>query len=141
MLSTWLGRRYDRSALPDEFNHRWQGVHTQIAAGLKSRGGNISGIYLSLTSEELPAARPYEITIIGTMRRVDFERDELRVPAQHAFDQVAAAFDACAGIEVMYSELTSEAQVSLDEIGAMRSLGLEYISYRDPRHSIFRSGR
>jgi hypothetical protein len=116
-IKEWLSRRYHRVAFPDSFNNRIKPAQDKIKKELKKEGGiYISGLYFVLEMNELPEAKNYQITIVATMRVEDYEDATRRNKSQAVFDRIEAFVSECEGIEVTFSELKGEDQVSLDDL-------------------------
>lgn len=120
LLVAWLTNRYIRRAFPDAFNERLRPKRREIKQPLKTSGEHLHSVYLVVDDDELPPEVSYRLVIRGTMLEVDFAVPERRLAAQRALDGLVAALAACDGIEVVDDALVSEAEITLDEVRAMK---------------------
>lgn len=133
VLKRWLASRYGRAEFADAFNRRLSGAARRIAKILKRRGESLSGLYLVVSSEELPTEVDYEIEIIATMGDDNFGDASIRMECQEALSGIASAVDECAGICVIEFELKSETGVSLADLRVLSRWDYDHLTIRtDP---------
>lgn len=135
ILRRWLANRYSRAAFPDAFNGRSSRVGEKVKKILRGVP-DLSGIFLSTTEVELAAADPYRIVVIGCMPALAYGHQGRRIACQEAVDKISSFLDGCDGIEVVDSELRSEAAVSLDDLHFMKRWDYDSLSYRDDSGSL-----
>lgn len=111
-IGDWLSRRYNRVALPDNFNDRLKPVQSKIKKLMKEGGVEISGLYLSLNLAELPDSENYQIAVIATMRMEDCEIPTKREQAELVLGQIETIVSECRGIEIVSADLKGEDEVS-----------------------------
>jgi hypothetical protein len=128
LLPLWISRRYIRTAFPDAFNHRWQGVKAEIRRQLRRYGRYLDAIYLDLDDAELEPEQTYGVIARGTMLVEEFGVPAKREEAQRALDGAVARLDGCDGIEVLESYLVSEDEISLAEVRRLRRWDFEDVS-------------
>jgi hypothetical protein len=132
VLRRWLGGRYDRAAFPNEFARRSDAASKEMHKALARGALDLSGIFLSMTSEELPPGRDYEVTVIGTMGRGEFTEGDRLVAAMGAVDRFAAELDSCPGITVVHSSVVSEETFTLADLHDYQRWDVDYVTFRRP---------
>jgi len=131
-LSDWLSRRYVRSAFPDTFNDRIRSAQSHMKKALKSKGQDITGVFVATESwDELPDDQPYRFIIVALMLEEDLEDTKKRTRAQTALDKIEQRLEKCGGIEIIESSLASEGDVSLADFRLMKRFDFDYLSLRD----------
>jgi hypothetical protein len=116
VIRQWLARRYQRQALPDEFNRRLAPSGSRLRELLKKGSRPISGLYGTIVSEELPEEKPYEFDLVGTMRVDDFRITDLRTTAHRCLVDIVKEINSCRGLVVREFDVVSEADFSLDDV-------------------------
>lgn len=132
----WIVARYSRHALPDNFNVRTSRVVDRkvkpILAGLK----RLKALYIALQDwEELGPEKPYEVSLLGTMKAEDFGQPVERTAVEEGLTKIATALASCRGIEVLDAAVRSEADVTLDDVRYLVRWNFDYISLRDSNHA------
>jgi hypothetical protein len=117
ILKRWMAKRYVRAALPDEFNNRIRNARTKIKGILQRDGVVITGVYLSLDSEEeLSPGETYRLLIYTTVLPETHANGAAFDMATRATAQLHAALNGCKGIEVKESMTYSEDELTLSDI-------------------------
>jgi hypothetical protein len=133
-LGRWVGKRYNRVAFPTLFNERTAVIASKVHAMLKKKGHHLSGIYIGVVSEDVAGEEPYEILVIGSMRRETYSNQTYRAKAQEAIDQIGALLDGLELVEVLETELRPEASISLDDLRYIRRWDFDDLSVRQTPH-------
>lgn len=129
IVTRWLAKRYDRAALPDHFNQRCRPAVAAIRETLRDDGGSLSGLLMSLNSEdELAVGDSYEVFLVGLIPKARHEVGDERTRSYRAVSRVAAALDACAGIDVVEFELVSEDDFTLHDLHSFIEYACEDLS-------------
>lgn len=138
LTSSWLAKRYLRSGFPDAFNERARRAVGKIREKAKSLGKWISAIYLVVQDDELPEGKSYKVTLIATMKTEHYEDPELRKEAEKLFGVIEASLSSSSGIDIVESELRSEADVSIDDLRFLKRWDYDDLTYRSdgPQTSI-----
>jgi len=129
----WLGRRYNRSAMPTEFNERCRPAQQLIADRLKKRGELITGIFLQIDppDEELGPDAKYKVfahLTVAPETAADGKLFDRALLARNAFE---AGFAKCEGIEFIDAQIVSEADFSIYDLRRCTRWDLsDYISYK-----------
>lgn len=133
-MIVWLAKRYNRVALPDAFNLRCTAAESRVRRVLRRDGELLSGLFIALKPRgEQDEEEPYEVHLVGLMRRDDFENAGQRTRIELAINQVGAAMDGCAGINVVEAEVQSEAAFTLHDLDYFIELSFDDLSLRaDP---------
>ena len=133
-LTVWLAKRYNRIALPDTFNNRCVAAENRVRRILRRDGEFLSGLLIALNPRgEQDDADPYEIHLVGLMRRDNYDNAEQRTRIELAITEVGAALDTCAGINVVESEVQSEAAFTLHDLDYFIELSFDDLSlHADP---------
>ncbi|MEN9355248.1 MAG: hypothetical protein RL318_2573 [Fibrobacterota bacterium] len=122
IFSTWMSRRYARTALPDAFNDRRACVASDVRK-LLDRGSHehLSGLWAMLpTQEDLPEGEAYRITLRGTVAK-GAAPAEIAM-AKGVFEEIVTLLDSCSGIEVGHDELRSEERFPLSDLELFQRL-------------------
>lgn len=129
LLARWLGRRYDRSALPDTFNDRIRAVDAAIQTAVEQHGNLITGLYVTLSDEsELPDDQKYAVILTAVVRVEDASPGNL-LDVQQVVDTLAGHLSACSGIDLHDSVVLTEADVTVQDLRVLRRLDMEALSY------------
>jgi hypothetical protein len=131
LFASWLAARYNRPAFADEFNVRMRQAAPKVSKVLKSSGDKISGIYVATTLDELPATAVYEVAITITMRREDFDDGDSWTRANEASDAIAEAIGGAHGIELIHCDVTSEAELTLNDLRDYARWDYDSLSFKD----------
>lgn len=129
-LVQWIVYRYVRPAFPDAFNERYHAKKNALKKLLKKEGTQyLTGIYLRVTDEELPKDVLYEVALLGTISKENYQDDAKRaIAVKHLLD-IEAILGDCEGIEV-FRECLSEEDISLDKFRQYRRFTeYDYLSY------------
>lgn len=129
-LSRWVAKRYVRAAFPDEFVERTRAVVGRIRKRTKRDGGLITGIYLLVSDEELGEDADYEIMVFATMLDEMYDDSEARKVAAELISELDDAFDNCAGVRLLMSELRKESQLTLTELRYMKRWDFDDLTLR-----------
>jgi hypothetical protein len=130
VIARWLGRRYDRPAFPTEFNRRISPVDSKITDLMKRQGDLITGLFLTLnTEEELGPEDSYDVVLLGLLREETADLDT-RDKADELVAQSAAHLGACEGIDVKDYAVKSDAEISVADLRKLRRLDQDNLSYR-----------
>jgi len=130
VLSRWLALRYSRAALPDNFEARLRDRSDEIRKTLKNVPNDIHAIYIALNSHtELPGDQAYRIAIYATMEVDNFQNTERKGRAAIALEKLVSVLSKCAGVEVYDYELTSEADLTLDDVKDLVLWNYDYLSF------------
>jgi hypothetical protein len=117
MIVEWVGRRYTRSAFPDNFNNRIREKGPGIKRVLENHGEVISGIYLWLSSyEEFGEGVPYQVALRLTMTPEEYADESRRDRAIKACNALEIAFQSCAGIKILESDVVPEDKFPLSDL-------------------------
>lgn len=135
-LSIWLGKRYTRVALPDAFNERRRKTRDRVKRVLRRNSQHISGLMVALQPKgELKAGQNYEIHLVALMLIDDFNSVDRRGQITDAVEEIAHHLQECDGIEVVDSEVRSEAQFTLHDARYFVELSFDDLSLREnPQH-------
>lgn len=135
-LSIWLGKRYTRVALPDAFNERWHKTQDRVKRVLRRHSQYISGLMVALQPKgELRSGQNYEIHLVALMLIGDFNSLDRRGQITDAVGEIAHHLQECDGIEVIDSEVRSEAQFTLHDARHFVELSFDDLSLREnPQH-------
>lgn len=129
-LKRWVGKRYTRAALPTKFNDRARPCIDTIKAILK-RNSEITGIYLSLSSdEELPDGSPYGLILTTTVLPKTKADENAFDRVIRATSKISEALNACNGLEIMEATPKSEEYVTLYDLRDMDLWDYDYLSVR-----------
>ena len=129
LVARWLGRRYDRSALPDAFNERIAGVDAAIESAVSEHGHLITGLYVTLSDEaELTTAQPYEVILTAAIRP-EVAGTDTRRHVQRVVDELGGHLSNCAGIDLRDSIVLTEEEITLHDLRVLRRLDMEALSY------------
>ena len=114
------------------------GAQNRVRDILRRDGALLSDLFIALKPRgEQADEEPYEIHLVGQMRRDDYEIAEQRTRIELAVTQVGGAIDACSGIDVVDVDLMSQAAFTLHDLESFIELSLDDISLRaeppDPR--------
>jgi len=132
LIRSWLAARYTRTAFPDAFNLRIAGALSSQARMLKSRGSDLSGIYIAVTPwDELNEGESYRVELYATMEIDAWENTDARQEMASLVDDLALAINHCEGIDVENHEIRSEEDISLADIRVLRRWDYDYLSYRE----------
>lgn len=130
-IAHWVARRYIRTAFPDRFNTLCQPVFEKLRRRLKAKGELLTGLYVKLSdSGQTTEGKDYRLTVIGSVRTQIHEDPDQRDEAYALFDEIVAALDGQPGLLVEYSDLLSEATLSVDDLRTLRRLDLDDLSVR-----------
>jgi hypothetical protein len=129
-LTRWVAKRYVRAAFPDEFVERTRAVVGRIRKKAKRDGGLITGIYLLVSDEELGKDADYEIIVFATMLDEMYDDSEARKVAAKLMSELDDAFDNCAGVQLLKSELRKESQLTLTELRYMKRWDFDDLTLR-----------
>ncbi len=130
LIANWLAKRYRRAAFADSFNNRTARAARKIRDKAKKKGKWISGIYLLVSDEELPADAIYDVILIATMRLVDYSDPHTRNLAMEMLGAIEAAFAGCDGVHLKACELRSEADVSVDDLLRLKRWDYDDLTFR-----------
>ena len=83
-LVRWIAQRYVRSAFADAFNDRTRPAVKRLAKHFKRNGHLLTGIYLTVSDEELDRGKDYEIDVCATMH-VEHHADPEHADRQRRF--------------------------------------------------------
>ncbi len=83
---------------------------------MRQNGEYVSAVYVQLPDVELPADEDYQILLRGTVLADDFAVPEQRASAELALLTMASILSECPGIDVLNSDVVSEADFSLDDV-------------------------
>jgi hypothetical protein len=128
-LARWIAARYVRAAFPDSFNRRIQPAVGPLRAAFKSKGWILSGIYLLVNDDELPADDDYRVVLVATMLDEHYADREKRIVAQSLVDRIEAIFQECTGVDFL-TELRSESEVSLHDMRKLKRWDFDDLSLR-----------
>lgn len=133
LVASWLARRYDRAALPDEFVDRARPANPKVLTALRHTNDLVTGLYVNLSSlAELPASVPYEVSLVATMKIDDYQHPDRVLRARSAVGDLEVALTSCQGIEVRDALVVSEDGLSLADLREWTRWELDYISLRSP---------
>ena len=131
VLGRWLALRYERSALPDEFNNRLARLRRRSGKLHKRMSPHASGLYVQLEPhDEVSADAEYRVNLLAL------------VPASHRAEihDVRTAADELAdwlrgeNMHVQVAAMVDD-QISHARVVQMHRLPLEHLSLRhDPEH-------
>ena len=128
-LSTWIARRYVRTAFPDSFNDRIQVQGKNINKLISKEGGAICTLYVLLSDDaELPDGKAYRIDVVAAMRDEDHNHPEKRVAVENTLEKLCGLLNACGGIKTDKSEVRAERDISLSDVRFLRRLEFDYMS-------------
>jgi hypothetical protein len=131
ILGKWLGRRYDRAALPSTFVERTRNASRVIEREMKRTVEAVAALLVSLSSEaELPPSTSYQVNLVALMRESDYLDPARRAAVTTAITTVEASLAECEGIEVGSVEVVSEAEMSLAEYRSYVRWEYDYLSHR-----------
>jgi hypothetical protein len=131
-IARWLAQRYRRSAFPDEFNLRWQGERDRIKQILKRGGKLFTGIYLRLDStDELESDKEYRIVVIATAKPEDLGHDTPEGEMYVTLDRLEETLNKCTGISVVYSDVRSEADFSMDDLRHSMKWDFDHMTFSE----------
>lgn len=131
MFAAWLGSRYSRSAFADEFNLRCAPVMRKVESRMKRSGAYMSGIYLAVSSDELPREIAYDVVIQVSMRENDFTRPDLWANVNEATEEIGELLDSVSGINVVHAGVRSEAEIPISDLRLFQRWDYQYLSYRE----------
>lgn len=135
LIPDWCARRYARDAFPTAFNTRLECASERLRRVLKSKGRNLTAVFMMVETDELDQEHDYGIDVIGTYE-VDATPEDRR-EMQGCLDAFCKVLSTCPGIVLLNHELRSEAQVSLDDIRHLLRWDCDDMSIRsdppDPR--------
>lgn len=133
LLGNWISKRYFREAFPNAFEDRLRigNAHEKIRKELKTRGDNVTGIYLLMPGGELPKEEAYEISIKATMDVDSHGNAARRTEAQELVQAIAKHMRACPGIEVFEAEAVSLGSITLDDLNFLKRWDCDDLSLRD----------
>lgn len=130
-LIGWVVNKFNRAAFPDTFNERLGSSLKDIQKVAKKDGGNLSGIYLALsTFDELDDGQDYQVLLVGLMEPDRFSIQELRTACVDAMSKISTKIDGCSGIGVEDYEVRSEDAISLHDFRQLARFPLDYLTYR-----------
>lgn len=130
LFASWLGSRFSRPAFADAFNERTRLASRAISEVVKKKGGKISGIYIAVTDEELPAEKPYDLVLLVCMRKLDFEDAAAWEEVNVATEKIQEILLDCAGINLVHCGVKSEETTTLEELRWLRRWDYDYLTYR-----------
>lgn len=116
LIANWIAKRYRRAAFADNFNIRTARAASKIRDKAKKKGKWISGIYLLVSDDELPAGKIYDVILIATMRASDYSDEDARKTAMQLMGAIESAFAGCKGVNLKACELRSESDLSVDDL-------------------------
>jgi|ERR1043166_628983 hypothetical protein len=130
-LVRWLARRYERTAMPDEFDRRLQPCRAEIKKLLGKAAAVIQQLLIYLDSwEELPEGTSYTAIVLGTMRADDYkETDKIRA-VEGTLLQLEQIVNEVGGIDIRV-EVRSETDVSLHDLRYFYPWDFESLSFSD----------
>ncbi len=129
-LCRWVAARYVRAAFPDSFNDRVAPAVDELRPFLKSAGDLLTGIYLLVVDDELPEGEDYRVVLIATMLDEHFSDSPRRTSAQELLGRVEAIMGTCSGVDLGFTELRSEAGLSLHELRTLKRWDFDDLSLR-----------
>lgn len=117
LLAGWMGRRYERAALPDTFNGRTARAREKIRKQLKKHADLVTAIFLRLRSEdELPEGEPYEL-MVSVVADAEFLADQIEVRRLQAMtDAIESSLSETPGIRVADCRLVPEDEFTLADM-------------------------
>ena len=130
LLGKWLGKRYQRSAFPDEFNRRLRKTRSRLESLSKQpEGRDITAILMMLdTDEELSSDRSYKVVVWFACRSRSFENPKIRVAVEKYAQEFADTMDSCGGIEIQEHEVKQHLDITLEDLEVMKRFDYDYRS-------------
>lgn len=127
-ITRWLGKRYTRSAFPDEFNRRWgRGARKLDKLGKKPISKPVTAVYVSLepADEELDGDEEYELFVYVAYRD-DSKKDDVH----EFFDKLCEIIEGCDGLDLDRSQcgVKTHFDITLADLEDMRRWDLDYRS-------------
>jgi hypothetical protein len=129
-LCRWVAARYVRAAFPDSFNDRVAPAVDELRPLLKSAGHLLTGIYLLVVDDELPEGEDYQLVLIATMLDEHYCDSSRRTSTQELLDRMEAIMGRCSGVDLSFTELRSEAGLSLHELRTLKRWDFDDLSLR-----------
>lgn len=115
LIPSWLTKRYDRAALPDEFNRRTNAASSLIRKKLRKHGERVTAIFLTLDSEnELPVGMTYSVFV--TVLAQPEMLDRFAADLTDLTDSIGAELGWVPGIAVIDCLLVSEDEFTFSDI-------------------------
>lgn len=127
-ITQWLGKRYTRSAFPDEFNRRWSsGAKKLDRLGKKQVSKPVTAVYVALepADEELGDGEEYELYVYVAYR------DDSKKGDVHAFfDKLCELIESCDGLDLDLGQcaVKNHFEITLADLEEMRRWDLDYRS-------------
>jgi len=130
ILSVWLAQRYQRAALPDDFNNLVRSVSKQRNKLHTKISPHVSGLYVEIFPDrELANNESYSMNILALVPR---EQKEETDSVQQGMEELVELFQQ-SGIDVE-SYVQVEDNVSYGRVRRMKRFPLEHISLRYGDH-------
>jgi hypothetical protein len=114
----WLRRRYDRTVLPTAFNLRVRRAEEALRQKLKTKGHLVSRVLVSVDPErEIGEDENYRLLVVLVVRAPQAE--ESRKALVDVREKLTVAFTKCKGVELLDFDILSEAELTLEDVGAL----------------------
>lgn len=130
LIPYWIGKKYFRTAFPDEFNKRLEPALRKISKALKKDSDDIEELYILLDPmEELEEGAEYQVMLIATV-----SKDEISIieSVQDTVNKIAGDMNDCDGIKVRKPHAIRNKDVSLADIQEMDIWDVyDYLSVSD----------
>jgi len=132
VLVSWLAARYERTALPDELQHRLSSVRDRLKKSVKPLK-EISALFLECSDQELSAHEVYRLRVKLVMPKKYYDQPDRRQAVEQLKVRLAKVLEQCAGVELEEEpELLSELEFSLHDARILRRwTDFDYLSYQD----------
>ena len=125
LLVRWIARKYRRAAFADAFNRRWYPIRSQWRKAVQESEGDLYAIYISVSSEELPAEQPYRIIVICVASERAMEDETIYRHTEALVDRFEELLAGCEGLEVVKIDLRSLGEVTLEDIAQLKRMDFD----------------
>ena len=129
-LALWLGGRYSRPFFPDAFNERRRSSSKKVNSILKRVGQHLSGIYVDMSDEELPAGKAYDVTLLFTVTSEVAADPSSWAEVNSAADEIVALWNGEEGLAVDEYFVESEDNVPISSLRVYVRLDFDSFTIR-----------
>lgn len=130
-IARWISKRYVRAAFPNAFEDRTARIQRKLKDILRPASKLISGIYLLLEDEELPAGQPYDVSIVATMPITLFDNPILRAEVHAVIIKMADLLGKTPGLKITETDVISERDLSVAALETLKRWDYDSLSSRE----------